>query len=215
MAFKIYVENNHIVVQDLVSDKEFRAASKEALFFKDKVSENTYNTNGFFPEGLQGLKFSDIVDENEIPFVNEQAFIDFFSANTGNFNSAGASAQYSETEQVIGKWIDDKPLYRKVVNFTNPTDTDFVDFDLAEVDFILINGAYVSGGLDKIQIPFFRDSTETGDRIVDIINGKWSDVVGSDGGVRLTTNFFNYTTNEPIYRPGSGYLIFQYTKTTD
>ncbi len=93
MAFKIYVENNHIVVQDLVSDKEFRAASKEAMFFKDRSSEDTYNTNGFFPEGLQGIKFVDIVDENETPFVNEQSFIDFFSANTGNFNSGGATPQ--------------------------------------------------------------------------------------------------------------------------
>lgn len=62
MAFKIYVENNHIVVQDLISNKEFRAVSKEALFFKDKVLENTYNTKGFSPEGLQGIIFSEIVD---------------------------------------------------------------------------------------------------------------------------------------------------------
>jgi len=107
MAFKIYVENNHIVVQDLISNKEFRAASKEALFFKDRVSEDTYNTNGFFPEGLQGIKFSDIVDENETPFVNEQAFIDFFSTNTGNFNSPQVggvkeAVYYVEGQDVTG-----------------------------------------------------------------------------------------------------------------
>lgn len=101
MAFKIYVENNHIVVQDLISDKEFRAASKEALFFKDKVSESTYNTNGFFPEGLQGVKFSDIIDENDAPFSDEQAFIDFFSANTGNFNSGGASSLPTDVQDAL------------------------------------------------------------------------------------------------------------------
>lgn len=101
MAFKIYVENNHIVVQDLISDKEFRAASKDALIFKDKISENIYNTEGFFPEGLQGINFSDIIDENEIPFVNEQAFIDFFSANTGNFNSGGASSLPTDVQDAL------------------------------------------------------------------------------------------------------------------
>lgn len=153
------------------------------------------------------------------PFVlTKNTLFDIYRVSSLNYvvvNQGGATPQYSETEQVIGKWINDKPLYRKVVPFTNPTDSDYIDFDLAEVDFILINGAYVSGSLDKIQIPFFKDSTETGDRIVDIINAKWSDVVGSDGGVRLTTSFFNYTTELPIYRTGSGYLIFQYTKTTD
>lgn len=36
---------------------------------------------------------------------------------------AGSSSQeiYSTEEQVIGKWIDGKPLYRKVVTVTTPT----------------------------------------------------------------------------------------------
>lgn len=118
MAFRIYVENNHIVVQDLVSDKEFRAASKEALFFKDRVSEDTYNTNGFFPEGLQGVKFSDIVDENETPFVNEQAFIDFFSANTGNFNSGGATPQENAIIYLTQGWTD-APTIAEGIGYNN------------------------------------------------------------------------------------------------
>ncbi len=102
MAFKIYVENNHIVVQDLISDKEFRAASKDALIFKDKISENIYNTEGFFPEGLQGINFSDIVDENEIPFTDEQTFKNFFSENTGNFNQGGSSPLPTDEEPTEG-----------------------------------------------------------------------------------------------------------------
>lgn len=139
MAFKIYVENNHIVVQDLVSDKEFRAASKEALFFKDRASEDTYNTNGFFPEGLQGIKFVDIVDENETPFVNEQAFIDFFSANTGNFNTAGASAQKQAIYYIGGQ---DNTGFTGVVEKFNNTG---IDFELIREDV----GTFSCAGFDK------------------------------------------------------------------
>lgn len=123
MAYKIYVENNHIVVQDLVSDKEFRAASKEALFFKDKVSEDIYNTNGFFPEGLQGIKFSDIVDENNNPFADEQTFINFFSTNTGNFNSGGATPQVKEAVYYIAG--QDETGFLGVVEKSNNTSTTF------------------------------------------------------------------------------------------
>lgn len=122
---------------------------------------------------------------------------------------------FSTNETVIGKWIDGKTLYRKVVNFDNPLDNDHIPFDLPEIDFILVKGSYTSGSLDKIQIPYFKDSSETGDRIVDMIYAYWTDSVGSDGGIRLVVNFYNYTTELPIYRTGSGYLIFEYTKTTD
>ena len=219
MAYKIYTKSNYFYIVDTENDKIFEGLAKYVRVRKEFVDSTSFifeNVNGL-STSLQ-IPFADIQDENGDAYSDLATFVAFYEANTGNFNSAGASAQYSETEQVIGKWINGKPLYRKVVNFTNPTDTDFVNFDLAEVDFILINGAYVSGGLDKIQIPFFKDSTatgDTGDRIVDTVYGLWTDSVGSDGGVKLVISFFNCTTEEPIYRNGSGYLIFQYTKTTD
>lgn len=101
MAFKIYRENNYIVVEDTTADKEFRGHISKALFYKDKTSEEIYNTDGFYPEGLQGLAVSDMIDETDTPFVNEQAFIDFYTDNTGNFNGGGASPLIENTAEFI------------------------------------------------------------------------------------------------------------------
>jgi hypothetical protein len=37
-----------------------------------------------------------------------------------NIDAIVNNSSYSEEEQVIGTWIDDKPVYRKVFNFTSP-----------------------------------------------------------------------------------------------
>lgn len=101
MAFKIYRENNYIVVEDTTADKEFRGHISKALFYKDKTSEEIYNTDGFYPQGLQGIAVSDMIDETDTPFVDEQAFIDFYTDNTGNFNGGGASPLIENTAEFI------------------------------------------------------------------------------------------------------------------
>jgi len=66
-----------------------------------------------------------------IGFATMLEFIDAVKTAgfTGNFNSAGTSAQYSETEQVIGKWINDKPIYQKTKKILNA--------DLPETELLL------------------------------------------------------------------------------
>ena len=197
MAFKIYVENNHIVVQDLISDKEFRAASKEALFFKDRVSEDTYNTNGFFPEGLQGIKFSDIVDETETPFVNEQSFIDFFSANTGNFNSGGATPQvnYSETEQDTGiKWLNNKPIYVKTFVKSVTVGALFIDTSSIGIEkCIKLESTFNDGGaIYPLPYTLFDNSSVTPSNIIYI--SKYSMEDGAIAG-QFTYNVGTVVTN--------------------
>lgn len=177
MAFKIYVENNHIVVQDLISDKEFRAASKDALIFKDKISENIYNTEGFFPEGLQGINFSDIIDENEIPFVNEQAFIDFFSENTGNFNQGGSSS-LPTVDSVNGK---------TGVVVLNATDvgaepTRVVDENyVTDVQLVIIDNT---------------SGTNSGDNATNTTSNSYADAkVASELASFKTSNFLDFTSS--------------------
>ena len=54
-------------------------------------------------------------DMNEIKSVVNDA-IDQVDTNTDNLTNLST---YSTTEQVIGTWIDGKPLYKKIYEFTN------------------------------------------------------------------------------------------------
>lgn len=96
MAFKIYKKNNYIIVEDTISDKQYQGLAKNVFVYKDLSSETTYDFEGLTYNGLKGISLSDIVDETNTPFINEQAFIDFYTVNTGNFNSGGASPQDKE-----------------------------------------------------------------------------------------------------------------------
>ena len=162
MAFKIYKKNNYIIVEDTISGKQYQGLAKNVFVYKDAVAETTYDFEGLTYNGLKGISLNDLVDETDTAFVNEQAFIDFYTENTGNFNEGGGSPQltanellgiqnandlneinpvatindtldvYSETETVVGTWIDDKPIYQKTIKILN---ADLPVYDLILADY--------------------------------------------------------------------------------
>ena len=110
-----------------------------------------------------------------------------------NFN------KYSTTEEVVGTWIDGKPLYRKCFNYTATTGAVIVaDLSSLNIDTVChMYGNFKDGNALIESIPFYLHSAYT---VVPFYKL-------ADKSLRLTVNIANLT--------GTGVVIIEYTKTTD
>ena len=109
-----------------------------------------------------------------------------------NFN------KYSTTEEVIGTWIDGKPLYRKCFNYTATTGEVIVaDLSSLNIDTVChMYGNFKDGNALIESIPFYLHSAYTVTPFYKL----------ADKSLRLTANIANLT--------GTGVVIIEYTKTT-
>lgn len=106
---------------------------------------------------------------------------------------------YSTSEKVIGKWIDGKPLYRKVINFGSLPDTSDKDVahNISNIgDLVNITGMTWNSNKFFHPLPFSANSTNQ------------IRLEASLSNVKITTysSWTAYTTT---------YVILEYTKTTD
>ena len=110
-----------------------------------------------------------------------------------NFN------KYSTTEEVVGTWIDKKPLYRKCFNYTATTGEVIVaDLSSLNIDTVChMYGNFKDGNALIESIPFYLHSAYTVTPFYKL----------ADKSLRLTANIANLT--------GTGVVIIEYTKTTD
>lgn len=121
-------------------------------------------------------------------------------SSTGGGSSAGDV--YSTEEQVIGTWIDGKPLYQKTFIGTVSSDGTFPAIEIAGVQ-TWVNGAGWIVRNDKYQYPipaFYYPQDFVGF------------VIDTDGADIL----FNYGTGiEHVIKNAPLHITFRYTKTTD
>lgn len=117
---------------------------------------------------------SENAQDNVVAQLNEQRSYSTEEINTGE------------------KWIDGKPIYRKVIENTFTSGTNTITHNLSIDNYI------------KVEI-FIRTSS-TFQNTKGYFNEQNRIVAGS-----LATNNFNVTTNGWI---GNGYIILEYTKTT-
>lgn len=110
---------------------------------------------------------------------------------------------YSEEEQIIGKWIDGKPIYRKVIITTSPTSIN--DFQcialLPENEKTLVNlraQIFVPNASIITQVPFSFATESLGSIYFD---PKTKNII-------MSINNSTYINSEVI-------IIAEYTKTTD
>ena len=111
---------------------------------------------------------------------------------------------YSTTEQVIGKWINNKPLYRKVVDFgqlPNAT-TKSVAHNINNLDFI-VNAWAVAKRIDNGDITYFP------------INQARADTYENSIGLYLSQNNISIQTGIDRSNTNITYVVIEYTKTTD
>ena len=116
---------------------------------------------------------------------------------------------YSEEEKVIGKWIDGKPIYRKVFKFTSPSVSanDIFISKIQDIDYLINSyGTIVrllrSGKLSPMPFPHSNQ------------NGSIYSYVYNDDELWVGIYVGNSSAlNGILNRPGI--IIVEYTKTTD
>ena len=131
--------------------------------------------------------------EHNISHITVTGIRDKVSDAEKNFN------KYSTTEEVIGTWIDGKPIYRKCFNYTATTGEVIVaDLSSLNIDTVChMYGNFKDGNALIESIPFYLHSAYTVTPFYKL----------ADKSLRLTANIANLT--------GTGVVIIEYTKTTD
>lgn len=117
--------------------------------------------------------------------------------------NAGAQNNYSTEEQLIGTWIDNKPLYRKTLVKTSETAVTYLNLgSINDVDYInVINGCtQFTNGVQTYYVP--TSTYETSTNFSKFYIQKTSANIAH----------INWTGNSTS---GTIYAIVEYTKTTD
>lgn len=111
----------------------------------------------------------------------------------------GGSVHYSTSEQVIGTWIDGKPLYEKTINYgalpSTPNIERDVNHGIPDVDTIWIADGFATNGTFVNQL-----------NLSGVNNAEWF------FGVTATYIRCMAQSDRSNY---SAYVILRYTKTTD
>ena len=114
---------------------------------------------------------------------------------------------YSTSEQRIGTWIDGKPLYRKVVEFTPSSSVTPISVDLSNIERITKTcGTFSRKGHQYLAIPFVYSA-------YDELQPEWT----ISYNVNIDSNLIEAYCGSEILNAvgGSSIIIIEYTKTTD
>ena len=106
---------------------------------------------------------------------------------------------YSETEHIVGKWIDGNDVFEKVINFgTLPNTTSKeVDHNITNLGYVVDYTAIADNGTNKIKIPYATTTFSVSARII-INNYKVT--------IQTSSDFTSYTECK---------VIIRYTKSTE
>lgn len=114
---------------------------------------------------------------------------------------SGYAHHYSTTEQVVGTWIDGKPLYQKTINFgalPNATSKS-VNHNILSMDYIVsASGIAYNENNSYFPIPFVNDQSYDSQLLLMLSKTEIT--------IRTSVNRTTYT---------KCYITIQYTKTTD
>ena len=154
---------------------------------------------------IKGLSISDDSTNQKTVIegvgLNSDSLDDITSGSVNNI-FVQPSMVYTTGETIVGKWIDGKPIYQKVVIVNkNLTAGQGYSYSIPNADTIIQHTMYMSWA--NMSSPIRR-----------MISDAWS--YSSDGWVDIyyqTTNKAVEVRNTPAI--GLFYLIIQYTKTTD
>ena len=120
------------------------------------------------------------------------------ATNTSNITTNSSKFNYSTDETVVGKWINDKPIYRKVIyisSLPNNTQTDISVSSMNIEQFVDVRGIATNGML------FGGTRTSDATAPIDIVPDL------SQNRIQIAT----YRNRSSV----SAYLIIEYTKTSD
>lgn len=140
--------------------------------------------------------------------IENQAITNYVDDKIGTLSSTLTTSidlikNYSTTETIIGKWINNKTIYRKVFEINSQTLPNnkwlYIDHNLGVATYINFWG-FVSSGTNTQPIP----------RLVTDAVANWS--IGSGD---FTTNRVGIQFGTNYSSVDSGFIVLEYTKTTD
>lgn len=123
------------------------------------------------------------------------------TAGSGHWTSAGAAHHYSMNEQVVGTWIDGKPIYEKTISWNNTrVEATSYTHGISDLEKCINSEAFLHDpDNDRTYIlPFYGND---GILLVREVNQTYVILGG--------TNYFNASANRTFY------VTLRYTKTTD
>ena len=171
---------------------ELATPTTENIDCSDKIVQYAESTNIYNRDGA----------ETEVELTQNEA-ISGINENINNIEEKQNKLHtYSEKEQVIGKWINGKPVYRKVVNCgTLPNATSkSVASNLTNLEEVIdIYGFSRAEDMTRIPIPF-ASTTAVANNVQISVNSS------NNIEIRAGTNRSSFTTT---------YIVLEYTKTTD
>ena len=114
--------------------------------------------------------------------------------------------KYSTEETVIGKWIDGKPLYQKVITFDNTISISYDDntfiHNISNIDIIFVKNAFVYSKNEKrfysIPVTLYNSNTAT-----------------DDLNIMVDREKINFYVKSGWNTAWQKVIILNYTKTTD
>lgn len=144
---------------------------------------------------------TDGVTEVESIGLNQDSLNDVTDGSIGN-EIINNGMTYSTNEQVVGKWIDGKPLYQKTVITAVPNNTQVsYPHGIANID----NVVSLTGGILVISDGYLLPANITGTDV----NANAYRVSAGRSDIIIKTYFNGSSSNY------AGYFTIQYTKTTD
>ena len=151
---------------------------------------------------IDGVKIADNNKDGTVTLTQEQ-YNSILNRLSTLENETNKNENYSLEEQVIGKWIDGKNIYRKTIKIevNNNTNYTFDAKSILSTNIGTIINSYgysvVDGGLTYASFPCYYSERTRLSSFMDIPTGKIY--------IRAGEN----------YKTATHYLTFEYTKTTD
>lgn len=164
-----------------------------------KVSEEEPTNPGtkvwIKPNELQKVDSTEVINSLE---GNETNLAPSVRAVKKAIEKVDAKNNYSTEEQVIGKWIDGKPLYRKTIDCGNlPNNTEIsIQHNCENADFCNMYGI-IKGVGQHWPLNMFQTSN--------VANGVQIAIAAGTINIKTTTDKRNF----------KAYITLEYTKTTD
>ena len=126
---------------------------------------------------------------------------DGYSANYVN-NYVDGLHTYSTTETIVGTWIDNKPIYRKVISFTSTTSPYQYTHNISSIDKIVNFYGY-----------HIRAGDPTTFRPLQAYNTSYPSYYASVDSISKTT--VEVFAGDSVKSSLTWYIVIEYTKTTD
>lgn len=188
----IYISNNNFSIIDYLIGNDFD--------YQKSYYVKVYVQDGFYSSEVLSLN----VPVGEATWTEYKDRVDFKKATIKGKEVAtkeDIKQNYSTKEQVIGTWIDGKPIYRKVVSFTTGSSAGDLDIPHGISNFEHIINAYgythrTSDNECRLIPSFYRNSS----------NDLYAIVIYLISATKVQLSYGSQRTNM------KGYIVLEYTK---